>query len=103
MYTISRRYLPIICAANFGIILAKPELPSSLVQNGLAFSTIIGWYLVIGVVGLFLNEIWLTSRRINESKLPRDTFRRIFVGYTIIGFMLFIVLLFALLRSPNTA
>ena len=99
MWRLSRRYFAVVAASIFAAILAKPELPKTVLIRGFKLSDIVLCYLIIGVVGLFLAEIGYALQSLTKLRWEFPEFvKRIFVLYTMAGIVILYSLLSAMMR-----
>lgn len=99
LYTIAQKYFSVLCGSIFAVILAKPDLPSSIRVYSWTLADIVGWYLIIGFVGLFHHELWKACEKVTGKKAEIPEFlKRIFVGFLFAGLLIFGAMLDKLLK-----
>ncbi|MES3008290.1 MAG: hypothetical protein V4751_11030 [Pseudomonadota bacterium] len=87
LYNMAKKYFPVICAGIFSLILASDTLPNIKFPSSEA---ILGGYLIAGLLGLFQYELRNGLNSVTGWNVPLPEFlKRIFVVYTMMGFLIF--------------
>jgi hypothetical protein len=99
LWNLSYRYFAIVSASILAAVLAKPELPKTVQISGFALSDVILSYLTIGTLGLFFAEISYVIQSLTKSEWEfPEIVKRLFVLYTMFGFLIFYWLLNTMLK-----
>ncbi|HHF0485977.1 TPA: hypothetical protein ACPHTX_001311 [Vibrio antiquarius] len=106
MFILCSKYFKIICGAIFAIVLAKPELASSIqfivFDIPLSMANVISFYMISVFPGAFFYEkVREMKRRMqDETELPA-IFKFIFVLYTTIGYAIFVLMVLKLVGAQT--